>query len=191
MWQWGGRIHLWCIWVRRWQHIPPKQQRIHRIQVRGRQCGFKLPGQALNLSESSMNGSSIKKPTSNTSEASSNYTITPSHYLQFIIISQLCGMLLLSLLMIPMHIIVYLIVFAYFILQLMRNLENISKTSNVYSKSLPIAFLAGYLLLLTYMMSASLIYSLLLLSGSISILSIWSEGFTWTVYCFTSNSDSN
>ena len=63
----------------------------------------------LNLSGSSMNGRSNPKPNVNTLEDPSNPTSTYSPYLEFLVVGQLCGEIVLSFLRIPMTIVVYLL----------------------------------------------------------------------------------
>ena len=129
---------------------------------------------------SSLNGSSNPKPTVNTLGALSNPTSKYSPYFQFLIIPQLCCMIILSFLLMPMTIGVYMLPFAYSILQLTINLANIFKTVGVYSKSPPFVFPSSYLMLPTYMMSESFVSFLLILSGFVSrtlIVNTWASRF--------------
>ena len=77
---------------------------------------------------------------------------------------------------IPTTIVIYLVPFAYSILQLTRNPDKPPNTVGVYSKPLPFVFSYCYLLLSTYMMSVSFVSFLLILSIFVSstlILNSW------------------
>ena len=77
-------------------------------------------------------------------------------------------MIILSFLKMTMTIVVYLLPLAYSILQLTINLAKPSKTLGVYSKSLHFVFLGSYIMVLTYMISASFVYFLTILSVFVS-----------------------
>ena len=119
----------------------------------------------MNLFGYSLNGSSNPKPRVNTSEAPSNSTSIASPYFQILVTAQLCGMKVFSFLTIPTTIIMYLLPFSYYIFQLTRNPAEPPKTVGVYSKYIPFVFPASYLLIYTYMMSASFVSFLLIISG--------------------------
>ena len=68
-----------------------------------------------------------------------------------------------------MIIVVYLLPLAYSILQLTENPAKPSKTVGVYSKYTPFIFPSSYLRLLNYMMLASFVFFLLILSVFVSI----------------------
>ena len=80
----------------------------------------------------------------------------------------------------PTTIVVYLLPFAYSILQDTINKAKPSKTVDVYAKSPPFSFPASYLLILTYIMSAYLVSFLLFISGFVSstlVVNPWDSRF--------------